>query len=377
MRARNPEQAIHTSHDVSDPFGNTTNTQWSLAYTYDNNSNLLTKTDSRNASIGQAPITTTFNYDALNRNTTVSYSAYTNGTAFVERHYDNATLGKGKFHYNVKYNTETNGTLNYNHDLINGYDAVGRPTSKTQNFLVNQGGWTWKPFTTSVTYDLASNVTAQPYPSNRTVSYAYDAAGRTTSFTGNLGGTARNYATAMQYAAAGQLTKETFGTTTALYHNLHYNVRQQLYDNRVGTNGGDELTWDRGALEWYYGSAGWGASSPDNNGNITRADHWVPQASGAWGSTIYDYYGYDGLNRVSSTSEYAHDTSNSTVTFRYTQVFTYDQWGNRTINQGATTTSPDINKREFTVNTATNRLGVPSGQSGTLDYDNVSTSMKN
>ena len=125
-------------------------------------------------------------------------------------------------------------------------------------------------------------------------------------------------------------------------------------------------------MEWYYSSnQSWGGSGTDNTGNVLRADHWVPQANGALGSVTYDYYGYDGLNRVSSTTEYAYDSSNSTVTFRYTQAFAYDQWGNRTINQAGTTTSPDINKREFTVNTATNRLGVPSGQSGALDYDDI------
>ena len=371
VRARNPEQAIHTNHNLTDPFSNTTNTQWSLAYTYDANSNLLTKTDSRNATAGQAPVTTTFSYDNLNRNTTVGYSAYTNGTSFVERHYDNATLGKGKFHYNVKYNTESNGTPVYNYDQINSYDAVGRPTSKSQNFLVNQGGYTWKPYTTSVTYDLASNVTSQTYPSGRTVNYAYDAAGRTTDFTGNLGGTQRNYSTAMKYDAAGHLTKETFGTTTPLYQNFHYNIRQQLYDVRVGTNINDDLTWNRGALEFLYGSAGWGGSNPDNNGNITRSDHWIPDVNGAWNATTYDYYGYDGLNRITSTSEYTNSSSNTNVVFNYTQAFTIDQWGNRTIHQTNTTTLPDINKKDFAVNTANNRLGVPVGQFATMSYDNV------
>ena len=335
-------------------------------YTYDNNSNLLTKTDAR-------PLTTTYTYDNLNRNTTVRYSSYPNGTSAVDRFYDNATLGKGKFYYSVSYNTETNGTPTYNYDLIPSYDAVGRPLSKAQNFLIYSGGsYLWKPYTTSVVYDLAGNVTSQTYPSGRTVNYAYDTAGRTTSFTGNLGdGTTRTYADQMSYNAAGQMTKERFGTSQNLYHNLHYNVRQQLYDNRVGTNSSDEFTWERGALEWYYGSAGWGGSNPDNNGNITRADHWIPDASGNWSSTTYDYYAYDGLNRVTSTSEYANSSSNPTVTFQFSQAFDYDAWGNRTINQANTTTSVDINKKLFTVNTTNNRLGVPSGQSGALDYDAV------
>lgn len=273
LRARNPEQDIHTNHNLTDPFSNTTNTQWSLAYSYDNNSNLLTKTDSRNATAGQAPVTTTFAYDALNRNTTVGYSVYQNGTSFVERHYDTATLGKGKFHWYAKYNTESNGTYAYNYDFVDSYDAMGRPTSKTQKILYYQGGYATKDFTTSVTYDLASNVLSQTYPSGRIVNYAYDAAGRTSDFTGNLGGTQRNYATAMQYTAAGLMARETFGTTTALYHRMNYNVRQQMFAVRVGTDSnasydvnpqaagltdynGWGSSWDRGMLISHYGSAG-------------------------------------------------------------------------------------------------------------------------
>jgi hypothetical protein len=52
--------------------------------------------------------------------------------------------------------------------------------------------------------------------------------------TGNLSdGTTRAYADQMGYDAAGHLTKERFGTSQLLYHHLHYNVRPQLYDNRV------------------------------------------------------------------------------------------------------------------------------------------------
>ncbi len=79
---------------------------------------------------------------------------------------------------------------------------------------------TWKPFTTTRTYDLAGNVTAQTYPSNRVANYSYDTAGRLASFSGTLGdGTSRTYADQMAYNAAGQMTKERFGTSTSLYHN--------------------------------------------------------------------------------------------------------------------------------------------------------------
>ena len=52
------------------------------------------------------------------------------------------------------------------------------------------------------------------------------------------------------------------------------------------------------------------------------------------------------------------------------QEYVYDRYGNRTIHQ-TNTWGRDINKKDFTVNTANNRLGVPGGQTGTMTYDNA------
>lgn len=255
------------------------------------------------------------------------------------------------------------------------YDKLGRVTSKSQNFLVNAGGYTWRPFTTTATYNLAGGTTSETYPSGRTVNYAYDDAGRTTSFTGNLGdGTSRNYATQMTYLPAGQLTKELFGTTTALYQRLNYNTRQQLYAVRVGTYNGttyddnpqaaqssQATSWDRGMLTWRYGSddaTTWGAGGANNNGNVLYAQHWIPGAS-----SYNDTYEYDQLNRLTKVTESGNAA--------FVQAFDYDRYSNRTINQTYTTNHTDLNKKPFTVNTANNRLGVPNGQSGTMTYDNV------
>ncbi len=54
---------------------------------------------------------------------------------------------------------------------------------------------------------------------------------------------------------------------------------------------------------------------------------------------------------------------------QYVQTYDYDRWGNRTINPSSWRTG--INTKQFTVNTATNRLGVPAGQPGTMTYDNA------
>ncbi len=177
------------------------------------------------------------------------------------------------------------------------------------------------------------------------------------------------------------MSKETFGTTSALYHRMNYNVRQQMFAVRVGSDGnatydvnpqaagltdysGWGSSWDRGMLISHYGSAGatndyssWGTSGTNNNGNVLRSHHYIP------GGIYVNDYEYDGLNRLKKDTGWGNAN--------YAQAFDYDQWGNRKINQSLTTTSADINKKDFTVDTATNRLGVPSGQSGTMSYDEV------
>ncbi len=113
----------------------------------------------------------------------------------------------------------------------------------------------------------------------------------------------------------------------------------------------------------HYGNqdmtVGWGRSGTDNNGNVLRGHHYIP----AGGGIYVDDYEYDALNRLKKDTAW-YNTS-------HTQAFDYDRWGNRTINQSLTTTSVDINKKLFSVNIDNNRLGVPTGQTGAMNYDAV------
>ena len=103
---------------------------------------------------------------------------------------------------------------------------------------INSGSST---FTTAQSYNLAGAITGQTYPSGHTTSYTYydstagdkKPIGSLLTFSGNLGdGTSRTYADEILYNPQGQMLKEKFSTSTALYHNLHYNARGQLYDVR-------------------------------------------------------------------------------------------------------------------------------------------------
>ncbi len=370
IRAKNPEQGNFTADAaagfpaLTDTTSGTSNSDWSIGYLYDANGNLSKRKDARN-------VTTTYAYDALNRNTTVDYSDTTGINPDVSRFYDGATNGKGRFWYNYGGGNFSTGS-NVEHTAIDSYDALGRPLIQRQLFKAN-GAW-GPTYQTSRAYNLAGGVSSQTYPSNHTVTYNYDAAGRlgdkdaqNVAFTGNLGdGVPRTYSGGILYSPFGEISKERYGTDTALYNKLFYNVRGQLAEIRVGTYSTDETWWNRGAILNVYSanpSDGWTASGPDNNGNLRKQMLYIPnddQISGYIDSAFF--YDYDSLNRVYQAREVRGGAN------QWVQYFNYDLWGNRTIHQ-TNTWGVGINKKDFTVNTANNRLGVPTGQTGIMSYD--------
>lgn len=96
---------------------------------------------------------------------------------------------------------------------------------------------------------------------------------------------------------------------------------------------------------------------PGNNGNLMQAEHWMSNS----GPYFQQRYGYDNLNRLTGVGEYQNGAGGATLS----QNYTYDQWGNRTISSAAC----GADDQQFAVDTATNRLTVPSGQSGMMHYD--------
>ena len=344
-----------------------------ISYQYDANSNLLVKTDARtDPSDSNKKVSTHFEYDLLNRltrrwyNGSGSVSATTHNsptlpagvgaTAEAKFYYDNQTLPAGAPSYTrgtalghlvaQTYGSGSNGDYY-------AYDNLGRQTVKFQqtgtvNYRVSQQ------------YNRAGSVSSIEYPSDSTTTNTFDLAGRLTAFGGNLGdgslGTPRTYSTGIVYSSTGSMLKEQFGTNTPVYHKLHYNSRTQLCDVRV-SNVNDEWGGELGALVNYY-STNWVhcGSGADNNGNVLMSQTII-------NSTYFeDRYSYDSLNRLTGVSEYPNG-----ATLAGTQQYDYDRWGNRTINPASTL---GINK-QFTVNTANNRLGVPIGQPGVMNYDDA------
>lgn len=351
VRAKMPEQDANgaMAPTLTDPLTN--QSAWAAAYNYDANGNLETRTDARN-------IVTSYAYDALNRNTTVTYSANAN-TPNITNRYDNASLtyGKGRL-----WQTETagsEGTL----WTINSFDALGRTLSQSQQFKT---GNAWSTaYTAQQAYNITGNISSETYPSGHTVAYTYDNAARLSVFSGNLGdGATRTYASNFVYDEGGRLLEERYGMQTALYHKLRYNVRGQLYDVRLSTvsRAIDSTDWDRGCLAFYYSANNptWGSSGTDNNGDVRQAEMYVPNGDGSY-NMLRELYTYDSLNRLQAVTEYQWGSQ-----FVFTQGYDYDRWGNRTLNSS---TSSTVNHQPFTVNTSNNRLGVPTNQTGQMTYD--------
>ena len=340
-----------------------------ISYQYDDNGNLLVKTDARSVS-------THFEYDAINRLTRRWYNG-SSSAAYTTHNSPSLPSGVGstdetRFYYDSQ--SLPSGAPSYTRGSATGrmvaqvfgagstgdyfaYDVLGRQTLKIQQIgTVN--------YQLSASYTLSGAISALTYPSGHTVNNSFDQAGRLTAFSGNLGdGNTRTYASGIIYSSVGNLVKEQFGTNTPVYNKLFYNSRGQLAEIRASTSytGPTDYDANRGAIVNSYSDACTGlcsgSSMADNNGNLKKQDIEIPSQS-----TRQQQYAYDSLNRLTSARELISGTE------QWKQQFTYDRWGNRTIDTGVTY-GVGINNQAFTVNTSNNRLGVPAGQSGTMSYD--------
>lgn len=369
LRTRNPETGVNPHLVLTDSMAG--NSQWSIAYSYDNNGNLITRTDARN-------ITSTFSHDALNRNTRVTYTSDPANTAGVSQFYDGFRGNVDNQIANSKgrrWQTETGGP-NGSRMTITSFDSLGRPREQNQQFYSNND-WS-EPYTVERMYDLAGHVTWQQYPSRHTVTYNYDTAGRlgdmdpqNLAFSGNLGdGNPRTYSRGITYSLFGGLSQEQFGTDTAIYNKLAYNSRGQLAEIKASTAPNDS-SWNRGKfINWYSVQCG-GANcdASNNNGNLRKQETAIPNNEQNTNPTSwYQEFNYDQLNRLERVHEYTGDTA-----LNWQQEYVYDRYGNRTIDGNPSKTfGAGINNLQTVVSTATNRMYGPNetdANHSLLDYD--------
>ncbi len=289
-----------------------------VSYGYDASSNLTTRFDARS-------ITTTLAYDGLNRITSKSYND-TPQTPTVSYFYDSQSLPSGAPTFSRGYSTGRLVAVTYGSGssagTYRGYDQLGRVVTQYQrtdsvNYLVE------------ATYFANSALQTQTYPAvpfsgdRRVVSYTNDSAGRL----GSLSSSATSYAPAASvstigYTSHNALKTETYGN--GLVHAIDYNNRLQATQIKLGTSGSPTSVI---SLGYTYGTT-------NNNGNV------LTHTYGGGGLSYTQNFGYDALNRLTTSNE------NGT---NWSQTNGYDRYGNRWIDLGS-------GNQSLYFNTSNNRI---------------------
>lgn len=237
-----------------------------VKYSYDDNSNLKTKWDARG-------IKTIYDYDRLNRvwkrcykSVGTSSLGYTTcatagsetaeaNTPDVTYYYDNVTNAKGKL---------TKVTSSVSTTEYTTFDILGRVTSHKQTTDGND-------YTTGYTYNLSGALIEQTYPSGRVVKNTYDAADGSLSQiqSKRSAETYRNFANGFIYNPSGAVTAMRLGN--GRWENTIFNSR--LQPTQIGLGNGVN-SQNLLKLEYEYG-----ATASVNNGNITKQTITVPDVA--------------------------------------------------------------------------------------------------
>jgi len=284
-----------------------------LTYTYDNEGNLITKTDARAITTNYSPTGSTI--DALNRVTKVTYS---NGDPFVTYSYDAGTNGIG----HRTGMTDASGSTSWT------YDIMGRVASETHTI-----GGVAKTITTTYNLDGSTNTITYPTGSGSVVAYTYNAAGHLS----QVKDTAHNviYLQSTSYAPPGELALATYGSIK----------ETSIFNNRLQPC-------------WYYATTGTQlAGSTACTGTATAANILDLKYSFGWGTndngSVQSFtndkdsnrsvsYTYDALNRIASAVTPNTDCSTlpTGITKNWGESFTIDAWSNLT-NRTVTKCSAD------------------------------------
>ncbi len=236
-------------------------------YTYDASGNLLSTIDANS-------VTTTRVYDALNRVTAATSSG--ESTETTSWTYE----GTGPFaRGRLAAMTDPTGSTSYSYErrgaLLQELKTIGSAT-----------------YTTGYHYDNDGNRSLMTYPSGRTVSYAFDLAGRPLTATSG----ATTLVSSATYLPFGPATQLVFGNGTT--KTMTYDAMYRVLENR--------LTSAAGVIAYYN-------YAEDPVGNIT-------QIHDAIDPTFNRDFGYDDLNRLV--------TANTGSSLWGSGTYQYDAMGN-------------------------------------------------
>jgi RHS repeat-associated protein len=281
---------------------------WSDVFTYDERSNLTSRTDAR----GVKTIYT-YNNDPLNRLQSVSWN--TNG--FGDTANPILSAATVTYQYRTKSSafelrdvTQPSGVTTAGISTESyGYDAEDRISSKTL-MLTSRPSF---PFVTDYTFDALDRITDVRYPAEygngtqprRIMHHDYDVASRLTGLTVD----GATHASQIVYNAASQTTSLKVGLSGAnqITENYAYNSQTGLLDNQTVARGATTL------LNLSYDYAG---PNGKRTGQLTKIlNNLNPNKDRG--------YNYDALGRLVQ----AKGGPSGSL---WTQTYTYDRYGNRT-----------------------------------------------
>ncbi len=280
-----------------------------IQYVYDNNGNLTQKTDARN-------VVANYVYDAMNRVTQRSYAAPSPTPANYQTT-PTVTYTYGTTAPKVGKLTKVSSSISTTE--YTAFDILGRVTGHKQT---TDG----TDYTTGYVYNLSGAMIEETYPSGRKVRNVLDNAGDLAQVQSqkNASDIFRNYASSFVYTAAGAVSSMKLGN--GKFENTQFNSR--LQPTQIGL-GASTSTQNLLKLNYDYGTAA-------NNGNIQSQIITVPTVGSSPGFVATQTYTYDSLNRIKDAIE----TIPGQTPPSWNQTFEYDRYGNRTFDEGPTTTLP-------------------------------------
>lgn len=276
-----------------------------ITYTYDADSNLLTRVAPKPNQTGALTVTTTYSYDTLHR---LGGRTYSNGDTAVSYYYDQTlyngltiTNGSGRRTTMV----DASGTTSWS------YDSEGR-------VLVERRRISGITKNISYTYNLDGSLASLTYPTGRMVTYGYNAAARPLSAIDTAH--SLNYATVATYAPQGALAGMKYGVTgsfTGIVTSNTYNKRLQPIVLSATAPSQTVLSF----------SYGFGLGTNDNGNVLTIQNNRDLNRSQS--------FSYDQLNRIA----FAWSTG-----ALWGNKFTIDIWGNLTKKDACQTGDPCAGK---------------------------------
>jgi RHS repeat-associated protein len=300
-----------------------------ITFEYDDNSNLLKRTDERKISpTSQINVAVSYTYDEVNR---VKTRSYNDGTPAVAYFYDDDALPSGAPTFTRGYATGRLVAVTYGGGSAGsyyGYDRLGRVTQSVQRTDGTN-------YVMSYQYNLAGSLIAESYPSGRVVRTTLDSVGRLSQVTGEINGVTKTYASSFGYSSQGALAKLKLGN--GLWEHTTYDPKRlQVTEIGLGISASDssqlKLTYNYKATP----------TATTNNGNV------LSQTISAPGINLTQNFTYDELNRLSTS----YEKQGTSVVWR--QNYTYDRYGNRRLDEAGTTAALVGSNPQ--ISTATNRI---------------------